>query len=118
MLGDKRRYPIMLIVPNWDTVEKWARSENLSFVTRGELLTLPQVHAKIEQEVEKKLTGLARFEIPKKIGLIEHEFSVESGELTPTLKVKRRIVDQRYKEQIDALYQSAEREGETAIGSR
>ena len=117
MIGDKRRFPIMLIVPNWDTVEKWARSENISFATRGELLSLPAVHAKIKQEVEKKLTGLARFEMPKKIGLIEHEFSVESGELTPTLKVKRRIVDQRYKGQIDALYEGADREGE-AVGSR
>jgi long-chain acyl-CoA synthetase len=118
MLGDKRKYPIMLVVPNWDSLEKWARSENISFATRGELMSLPPVQQKMEGEIETKLAGLARFEMPKKIGLIEHEFSVESGELTPTLKVKRRIVDQRYKEQIDALYAGADREGETAVESR
>jgi long-chain acyl-CoA synthetase len=118
MLGDKRKYPIMLVVPNWDTLEKWARSENISFATHAELMGLPPVQQKVEREVERKLTGLARFEMPKKIGLLEHEFTIESGELTPTLKVKRRIVDQRYKEQIDALYESADREGETAVGSR
>jgi len=53
--------------------------------------------------------------MPKKIGLLEHEFSVERGELTPTLKVKRRVVDQRYKEQIDALY--AKPESAESVGS-
>ena len=109
MIGDKRSFPVMLVVPNWDTLEKWARSENISFATRAELTSLPPVQEKVEREVEKKLTGLARFEMPKKIGLLEHEFSVERGELTPTLKVKRRVVDQRYKEQIDALYAKPER---------
>jgi long-chain acyl-CoA synthetase len=117
MIGDKRSFPVMLVVPNWDTLEKWARSENISFATHTELMSLPLVQQKVEREVEKKLTGLARFEMPKKIGLLEHEFTVESGELTPTLKVKRRVVDQRYKAQVDALYGSAEREGE-AVGSR
>jgi long-chain acyl-CoA synthetase len=50
------------------------------------------------------LTNLARFEMPKRLGLLEHEFSVERGELTPTLKVKRRVVDKTYKHVIDALY--------------
>ena len=117
MLGDKRKYPIMLVVPNWDTLEKWARSQNISFATRAELLGLPPVQTKVEQKVGKKFTSLAHFEIPKKIGLLEHEFSVERGELTPTLKVKRRIVDQRYKMQIDALYAHADRD-ETVAGSR
>jgi long-chain acyl-CoA synthetase len=117
MLGDKRRYPVMLVVPNWDTLEKWARSENISFATRGELLALPSVHTKMENEVEKKLAGLAHFETPKKIGLLEHDFSVERGELTPTLKVKRRIVDRDYKEHIDALYASAHHEDDSRAPS-
>jgi len=54
--------------------------------------------------VLSKLHGFARFEMPKKVSLLEHDFSVERGELTPTLKVKRRVIDKVYKPQIDELY--------------
>ena len=60
-----------------------------------------------------EVEGLARYEIPKKIGLLEDDFSIERGELTPTLKVKRRIIDKAYKPMIDTLYQD-EREPATA----
>jgi long-chain acyl-CoA synthetase len=108
MIGDKRKFPIVLIVPNWDSLEKWARQENVSAPTRAELLALPAVRVKIEQEVEKEVASLARYERPKKIGLLEHDFSIERGELTPTLKVKRRVVDKTYKTMIDDLYASGE----------
>ena len=69
---------------------------------------MPTVQAKMDKEVRSALTGLASFETPKKIGLIEHDFSIESGELTPSLKVKRRVVDKNYKALIDALYETGE----------
>jgi long-chain acyl-CoA synthetase len=65
---------------------------------------MPTVQAKMEKEVRSRLTGLASFETPKKLALLEHDFTIESGELTPTLKVKRRVIDQKYKAVIDALY--------------
>ena len=58
----------------------------------------------MEKEVRKSFEGLAHFETPQKIALLEHDFSVESGELTPTLKVKRRVIDRNYKALIDSLY--------------
>jgi long-chain acyl-CoA synthetase len=67
--------------------------------------------------VSSEIQGLAHFEIPKKIGLLEHDFSVERGELTPTLKVKRRVIDSTYKPLIDALYASGELESETVHAS-
>jgi long-chain acyl-CoA synthetase len=85
-------------------LEKWAKIKNLIWTDRAQLLQMPIVHAKMEKEVGKELEGLARFEMPKKIALIEHDFSVERGELTPTLKVKRRVIDQQYKTLIDSLY--------------
>jgi long-chain acyl-CoA synthetase len=105
MIGDRRRYPVVLVVPNWDNLEKWARHKNLSWMTRTELLRNPAVKEKMEREVLGELHNLARFEMPKRVGLLEHEFSVERGELTPTLKVKRRVVDKSYKSLIDALYE-------------
>jgi long-chain acyl-CoA synthetase len=66
---------------------------------------------KMEKEVLGELEGLAHYEMPKKVALLEHDFSIERGELTPTLKVKRRVIDRTYKDMIDALYQEgAERE--------
>ncbi|MFL5613260.1 MAG: AMP-dependent synthetase/ligase [Gemmatimonadaceae bacterium] len=104
MIGDKRKFPVLLIVPNWETLEKWARYKNIIWTDRAQLLQMPTIRAKIEKEVAEELQGLARFEMPKKIALLENDFSVERGELTPTLKVKRRVIDQAYKPIIDSLY--------------
>jgi long-chain acyl-CoA synthetase len=65
---------------------------------------MPTVQAKMNKEVESRFEGLAHFETPKKIALLENDFSVDSGELTPTLKVKRRVIDTNYKSVIDGLY--------------
>jgi long-chain acyl-CoA synthetase len=116
MIGDKRKYPIVLVVPNWDSLEKWAKLRNIIWTDRAQLLAMPTIRAKVEKEVMGEVEGLARFEVPKKIGILEEDFSVERGELTPTLKVKRRVIDKTYKSVIDALYQD-EREPVTA-GSR
>lgn len=104
MIGDKRKYPVVLIVPNWDNLEKWAGIKNLPWTERRQLLDMPMVVAKMDKEVRKQLVGLASFESPKKLGLLEHDFSIERGELTPKLSVKRKVVDTQYKGLIDALY--------------
>jgi long-chain acyl-CoA synthetase len=92
------------VVPEWDALEKWAQIKKLDYTSRRALLDLPITHAKMEKEVRAKLAGLAPFETPKKIGILEHEFSIERGELTPKLSVKRKVVSERYKDVIDALY--------------
>ncbi len=108
VLGDKRKFPIVLVVPNYETLERWARERNLSYGSRGQLLALADVRAKIEREVMGMLRDLAKFEMPKKVVLIENDFTIESGELTPTLKVKRRAVEKRYAELIDKTYAEAD----------
>ena len=104
VIGDKRKFPVVLVVPNWDNLEKYASYKNVQFTDRAHLLEDPTMHAKMEREVLGQLTGLAKFEMPKKVALLEHDFSVERGELTPTLKVKRRVIDKTYKSVIDQLY--------------
>ena len=113
MLGDKRKFPSMLIVPNFDQLEKWAMKRNIIWTDRAQLLRMPTIQAKMEKEVNKELAGAAHFEVPKKIGLLEHDFTIERGELTPTQKVKRRAIDKQYKTLIDSLYEDAERAGVT-----
>jgi long-chain acyl-CoA synthetase len=104
MIGDKRKFPVMLVVPNFDQLEKWAGYKNIIWTARTQLLDEALVKAKMEKEVRKELAGLASFETPKKIALLADDFSIERGELTPTLKVKRRVIDRDYTAVIDALY--------------
>ncbi len=105
VLGDKRKFPIVLVVPNWDQLEKWAASQSIVWTSRAELMAMPTINAKMEKEVKAQLAGLASYETPKKVALLEHDFSVERGELTPTLKVKRRVIDKTFKPLIDSLYE-------------
>jgi long-chain acyl-CoA synthetase len=112
MIGDKRKYAMLLIVPNWDNLEKWAGTQNINWTDRKQLLAMPSIRAKMQEEVMGEVSGLAPFERPKKIELLEHDFSIERGELTPTLKVKRRVIDKTYKSVIDAAYRDESGEGE------
>ena len=104
MIGDRRKFPSILVVPTVETLAQWARERNLD-VDSSTLLQQSDVITKIETEVMGSLRHLAHFEKPKKVLIIEHDFTVESGELTPTMKVKRRVVEARYKDRIDALYE-------------
>ncbi len=105
MIGDKRKYPVILVVPNWDNLEKWAALKNIIWTDRAQLLQMPTIQAKMHKEVLSQLEGLASFETPKKVGLLEHDFSIERGELTPKMSVKRKVVDASYKALIDGLYE-------------
>jgi long-chain acyl-CoA synthetase len=104
LLGDKRKFSIILVVPNFEALEPWATAQGLAFTSRGQLIALPAVRQKMEEEVESAMGDLAHFERPKKIVLLEQDFTIESGELTPTLKVKRRVVEKNYAPVIDAAY--------------
>ena len=104
MIGDKRRFPSMLIVPNFEQLEGWARKKGIIWTDRAQLIRTPAVHEKMEKEVLRACEGLAHYESPRKIALLEHDFSLEKGEMTPTQKVKRRVVDKNYKSVIDTMY--------------
>jgi long-chain acyl-CoA synthetase len=109
MIGDKRKFPAILIVPEWDALEKWAATENIIWTERRQLLEMPTIQMKMDKEVHAELAGLASFERPKKIALLEHDFSIDGGELTPKLSVKRKVVDEKYKTLIDGLYRAEEK---------
>jgi long-chain acyl-CoA synthetase len=108
VLGDQRKFPIVLVVPNFDQLERWARERNLAYASRADLIRLADVKAKMDREVMGGLRELAKFEMPKKVVLIERDFTIESGELTPSLKVKRRQVEKNYKDVIDGVYSEAD----------
>jgi long-chain acyl-CoA synthetase len=104
MLGDRRRFPIMLVVPNFDTLSSWAKTQGIATDDVEAMLRRPEVESKMDREVRTTLRDLARFEVPKKLLLLARDFSIEAGELTPTLKIKRRVVEQRHRAAIEELY--------------
>jgi long-chain acyl-CoA synthetase len=104
MLGDKRKFPVMLVVPNVDALKAWAVAEKLPFTDEAAMVASAEAGDKIEKEIKLTLRDVAQFEMPKKVLLIQRDFSIETGELTPTLKVKRRVVEKNYQAQIEAMY--------------
>jgi long-chain acyl-CoA synthetase len=115
MLGDRRKYPIMLIVPHMDRLQEWARRRDVKFTDPRELITKHEVRTMMELEIQRELASLAKFEIPKKVLLLEQDFSIEAGDLTPTLKVKRRVVEKKFSASIEALYEEGDKEGRDSL---
>jgi long-chain acyl-CoA synthetase len=89
-------------------LEDWARSNQVAFSSRAELVADPTVQALYEGIVEEVNQNLARFEKLKRVLLVSEEFTAENGALTPTLKLRRRIIEERYRREIDELYAQAE----------
>jgi len=104
MLGDRRKYPILLVVPDFDQLRAWADAKGLRYADVDDLLRLPEVHQKMDREVKRQFRDLAQYEIPKRLLLLREDFSIERGEVTPKLSVRRRVVEERYHDQIEALY--------------
>jgi long-chain acyl-CoA synthetase len=109
LIGNGRRFPAALIVPNWDRIESYAKLKGIETSAHADLCKHPRIINLFERQLAGLTSDLAQFEKVKKIGLLENELTIESGELTPTLKVKRRVVDEKYRDLIDSLYAGAAR---------
>ena len=104
MVGNKRNFPAALIVPNFQNLERWAQEKGLAFKDRKDLIEKPETQALYTSTVNDLTKDLANFEKIKKITLLEREFTLEAGQLTPTLKVKRKVVEEQFKALIDRMY--------------
>jgi fatty-acyl-CoA synthase len=104
LLGDREPFVVCLLVPNFANLEAEAQARGWSAPTHRELLARPEVLALYQAELDRANEGLAHFEQIKKFALLERELTQESGELTPTLKVRRRVVAERYADVIQRLY--------------
>jgi len=103
--GDKRNYLTCLITLDQETMTSWAQKQRLTVDDWVAFCALPEVVALIDGEIGKVNQSLARFETIKKFRIVPDDFTVEAGDLTPTLKVKRRVVSEKYKNLLDAMYQ-------------
>lgn len=104
MIGDQRKFCTAVIVPSEEGCVSWAESEGLKYSGYDELIALEPLKEKISAEIERLSDNLARYETIKKFIFAKQQFTIESGELTPSLKVKRREVEKNYKAEIDAMY--------------
>jgi long-chain acyl-CoA synthetase len=108
IIGDKRKFAFVILSPNFALLEQWALENHVSFSSRAELVASPKVQALYERLVEEINKNLARFEKLKRVLVVPDEFTAENGALTPTMKLRRRVIDERYRSQIDELYAQAE----------
>jgi long-chain acyl-CoA synthetase len=104
VVGDKRRFPAVLIVPNFPVLEEWAASQGISAATRKELVRSPQVQGFYDGIVEELNQNLAQYEKLKKVLVLPEELSIADGTLTPSMKLRRRHLEERYRKQIEAMY--------------
>ena len=105
LIGDRRKFLSALIVPNFERLE---RDSGLSGISRQELVKNPKARDLMQREVDRINVDLAPYEQIKRFALLPEDFSVEAGDLTPSLKVKRRVVDEKNKSLIDQMYIEAE----------
>ncbi len=103
--GDNKKYLTAVIVLNEQEITAWAKQNNITFKDYKDLIGSPHVYAYIKKKVDKFNEKLASFETIKKFIISDHDFTLESGELTPTMKVKKNKVIENFKTQLDALYE-------------
>lgn len=109
LVGNDRKFPAALIVPNFEQLESYARHKHFPIETHAEFCKDARIIDLFERQIEKLTKDLSQYEKVKKFALLEDELTVEGGELTPTLKVKRRVVDEKYKNVIEEIYAAAEK---------
>ena len=115
LIGDRRKFLSALLVPNFERLESWAIANGVEFRSRDELIRNPKVRNLFQQAIDIVNGDEPSERRIKAFALLSHDFSIEGGELTPTLKVKRRVISQKYRDLIDAVYEKAELV-ESAVG--
>lgn len=104
LIGDKQKFIAALIVPDFEAIAKWAEKHELTTGTPEEMIKQPEIRELIHARIQKVNDGIARYEQVKEFALLSKELTMEEDELTPTLKVKRRVVHEHYKAEIEGMY--------------
>ncbi|WP_442589028.1 AMP-dependent synthetase/ligase [Pedobacter sp. AW31-3R] len=108
VLGENRKFPMALIVPNFAALKSWASFKGINYSSNEDMLKNPQVLEKFEKEIEHGSVGFGKWEQVKRFALLATEWSIEGGELTPKLSLKRKVILEKNKELIEKVYKDAE----------
>jgi long-chain acyl-CoA synthetase len=109
LVGNERKYASALIVPNFDQLASYAKIKGLDLKTPGEFCSDARVHDLFVRQIAELTRALSPYETVKKFALLEDELTVEGGELTPTMKVKRRVIEEKYRSVINTLYDESKK---------
>ena len=105
IIADQRKFVSALIIPEYRLLEEYARKNGIDFETREDLCANERIHDMMHERIETLQQQLAHYEQVKRFTLVAHHFSMENGELTNTLKLKRRVINENYKAEIDKMYE-------------
>jgi long-chain acyl-CoA synthetase len=105
LIGDKRRFNSALIVPDFDSLKEYAVEHNIFFNDEKELVFNEKIYEAIREDINRLQKDLAKYEQVRRFRLLSTPFTIESGELTPTLKAKRKVIEEKYADLIDEMYQ-------------
>ena len=104
VIGDQRKYVTAIIIPAFEALKEYARKKKIAFRSIDELIQNNDIKKMIEERIERLQKGFANFEKIKRFTLLPKEFTIESGELTNTLKLRRPVINNRYAHEIEAMY--------------
>jgi long-chain acyl-CoA synthetase len=104
VVGENQKFPSALLVPEFEALKLWANQNGINFNSTKDLIENTAVIKLFDQEVDKTMESVAQYEKVKKFILLSEMFTIEAGELTPTLKLKRKVLNAKYKEQIEGIY--------------
>jgi long-chain acyl-CoA synthetase len=104
VIGDRRKYCTVLIVPSFDQLEKWAQDNGIKYTDRKDIISKPEVVKLIKKAMDEVNKDLASYESIKDFRILPEEFTQENNMITPTLKVRRKIVNKFYADLIDSMY--------------
>ncbi|MDQ1140217.1 AMP-dependent synthetase/ligase [Pedobacter agri] len=108
VLGENRKFPSALIVPNFETLKTWAAKKGINFTTNEEIIKNEQVLAKFNEIIEAASIDFGKWEQVKRFALLPKEWSINGGELTPKLSLKRKIITEKNQDTIEKIYKDAE----------
>lgn len=107
VLGENRKFPSALIVPAFEELEKWCKHKGIAYTSKDEIIKDPKVIEKYQSEIDRLNAGFGHWEQVKKFKLLNKEWSIDSGELTPKLSLKRKIILQKFEDTINGIYEEA-----------
>jgi len=109
LIGDRRMFLTALVVPDFEALKEYADAHRISYKDEKELVKLKQINELLEKEFNEFQKKLANFERVRKFTLLERPFTIENGEVTPSLKIRRKVIEERYRDLIEDMYSALER---------
>jgi len=108
LIGDRRMFITALIVPDFEALKEFADANRIAYKDEKELTDMKQIYELLDKELAVFQKKLAAFEKVRKFTILDKPFSIESGEITPSLKVKRKVIEERYRDLIEGMYKGTD----------